>query len=610
MTPNQSNQITHHPLHHHPTHHASASLTRTATIRRSSAWITMWGEEESQARPAIPSSPQRKASGWSDSRNARKEDRESSWYDDESFGASTSSSEQRRPSRPARRSRKDNTQSSRGGGGGWDDSSSGGWDDFTTDNSSYEPYKYNKLSSSGGGGRGGRRNRDFDSPRGGARGRREGGRGGGDRREGGRGGDRRRDGWGIRGPGEGRRFVDRREDPRSNSARERGVKTNLKEIENAGYEHLYGIAPVLNALKANNRDFANPEEAQNDEIIELQKRLSAVDGTDWEESFSNNEDKKEIKPEAKLAPCLFVQEGTMDNAKRSFRSVSKNEASSEIISLAQQIDLNVVEVDKGVLNTLSGNRPHQGFVLRCGGREFTPLKNRSLPLPHEESMPSLWLALDEVVDPQNLGALLRSAYFLGGGPGAIEDDKSNDNGNGVGILVCSKNSSPLTPTVSAASAGALEFMKIYSTSNLPKLLNKAREDGWRVLGAAADDSGSRDSYKLGNLEKGVQGNAWDLDDEVDDDQDLDITEYATPSMQEDNDQKYYNLNEVENNEPTVLVLGSEGRGLRTLVARACSGFVKIPGGLNIDSNTQAGVDSLNVSVSGGIFLFHFCNNKN
>ena len=551
---------------------------------------------------AIPSSPQRKASGWSDSRNGRREDRESSWYDDESFGTSTSPSEHR-PSRPSRRSRKDNTQSSNGG---WSDSGSSGWDDFTPDNSSYEPYKYNKPSSSGGGGRVGRRNRDFDSSWRGARGRREGGRGG-DRREGGRGGDRGRDGRG-RGPGEGRRFVDRREDPRSNNAKERSVRTNLKEIENAGYEHLYGIAPVLNALEANIRDFANPEEAQNDEIIELQKRLSAVEGTDWEDNFSNSDDKKEIKPEAKLAPCLFVQEGTMDNAKRSFRSVSKTEASSEIISLAHHIDLNVVEVDKGVLNTLSGNRPHQGFVLRCGGREFTQLKTRSLPLPHEESMPSLWLALDEVVDPQNLGALLRSAYFLGGGSGAIDGDISS--GKGVGILVCSKNSSPLSPTVSAASAGALEFMKVYSTSNLPKLLNKAREDGWRVLGAAADVPDTRDSYKRGNPNREVHSNEWDLDDEVDENEDLDITEYSTPSMQQENDQKCYNLNEVENNEPTVLVLGSEGRGLRTLVARACSDFVKIPGGLDVDSDTQACVDSLNVSVSGGIFLFHFCNTKN
>lgn len=392
---------------------------------------------------------------------------------------------------------------------------------------------------------------------------------------------------------------------------EKGPKTNLREIEAAGYEHLYGIAPVLNALKANKRDFANPEDegaVEKEEMLELQRRLSAVDGVDWDEDDvpTDNEAKREIKAEAKLAPCLFIQEGKMDDSKRNFRSTSKNEASSEIISLAQKIDLNVVEVDKGVLNTLCGNRPHQGFVLRAGGLDFTPLKSRSLPLPNEKG-PSLWLALDEVVDPQNLGALLRSAYFLGGGAGVIDDSISS---GGVGILVCSKNSSPLSPAASAASAGALEFMTVYSTNNLPKLLNQAKEDGWRVLGAAAElpNVGGGSSGRGGaDTRRHVQNNDWDfIDDDDDDEPTSDIVEYVSPVKQDDHEQQCYNLHEVEVGKPTILVLGSEGKGLRKLVARCCSDFVKIPGGSTIDSDTQAGVDSLNVSVSGGIFLFHFC----
>lgn len=404
------------------------------------------------------------------------------------------------------------------------------------------------------------------------------------------------------------------------------VKINLKLIENAGYEHLYGIAPVLNALKANVRDFSLPEddnESEEKEMLELQMRLSAVDGASWEDEVDSTESgsvKTDIKPEAKLAPCLFVQEGTLDNTKRSFRSAVKNEASSEIISRAQQIEsLNVVEVDKGVLNTLCGNRPHQGFVLRCGGLEFAPLKSASLPLPKEgDRLPSLWLALDEVVDPQNLGALLRSAFFLGGGPGVIKEDLTEsmvDNGrskgNGVGILVCSKNSSPLTPTVSAASAGALEFMTVYSTTNLPKLLNKAREDGWRVLGAAAetpDTDGSRNRKGQSNGRR-FASNEWDLveEDDSENDRNTNIIEFDTPPLPlHQEEQKCYDLREVETRHPTILVLGSEGSGLRSLVGRACTGFVKIPGGFDMEGGTQAGVDSLNVSVSGGIFLFHFC----
>lgn len=168
--------------------------------------------------------------------------------------------------------------------------------------------------------------------------------------------------------------------------------------------------------------------------------------------------------------------------------------------------------------------------------------------------------MDEVVDPQNFGALLRSAYFLGG--------SSSDTGASVGVLVCEKNSAPPSPVVSAASAGALEISQVYSTSNLPRLLNGAREDGWRILGAAA------------SVPNGMRN------------------EDGSPMVCVD-------LSDVEKGVPTLLVLGSEGSGLRTLVARACTGFVKIPGSdaAQIDGG-NAGVDSLNVSVTGGIMLWH------
>jgi 21S rRNA (GM2251-2'-O)-methyltransferase len=70
------------------------------------------------------------------------------------------------------------------------------------------------------------------------------------------------------------------------------------------------------------------------------------------------------------------------------------------------------------------------------------------------------------------------------------------------------------------------------------------------------------------------------------------------------------------NAPFICFCTFKGRGLRTLVARACTGFVSIPGGsvafasVDVEDNerdtfSQAGVDSLNVSVTGGILLWHF-----
>ena len=202
-------------------------------------------------------------------------------------------------------------------------------------------------------------------------------------------------------------------------------------------------------------------------------------------------------------------------------------------------------------------------MLRCGALEFEPLSRIPYPDATDPSSPNLWLVLDEVVDPQNLGALLRSSYFLGG-----------NNNHRMGILVCSKNSAPPSPVVSASSAGALELLEVFSTSSLPRTLSSAREDGFRIIGAASTKP------------RGI------------DDDDDDVGLYDLQDLPSDG-------------QPTLLVLASEGHGLRTLVAKLCTDFLRIPRGDGSDSGDEedAGdddrvVDSLNVSVTGGILLWH------
>jgi len=289
------------------------------------------------------------------------------------------------------------------------------------------------------------------------------------------------------------------------------LKTNLRDIENAGFEHLYGVSPVLNALRMNRRDFTFSDDSLDDE----------------------------------LKPRLFIQEYVT----KSGRNDSKAKLCEEIEYYAGNNGLSIEKKDKGALNSLVGNRPHQGFVLRTRKRTFQPL-TRLLP-PNDPYSPLLYLVLDEVMDPQNFGALLRSAYFLGGS-------------HRIQVVTCQRNSAPPSPTVSAASAGALEMMEIEATNNLPKLLKRAREDGWNILGAAL------------STPPGMT---------MDDGQPVECTD----------------LYDVHSLQPTVLVLGSEGFGLRTLVAKACSGFLRIQG------FQSEGIDSLNVSVTGGIMIWHLIN---
>jgi len=172
-------------------------------------------------------------------------------------------------------------------------------------------------------------------------------------------------------------------------------------------DHLYGIAPVRLALLAGKREI---------------KELLVQEGMD----FSNKKDSK---------------------------------AAKEILQVARTRGIEVREFSKHDLNMLTDNRPHQGFVLRAMPLQFTRLTHLDAVDRY-----SCVLALDEVWDPQNFGALLRTSYFL-------KCDK---------VIVCAKNSAPLSPVVSKASAGALEVMEVYSTDNLMKFLDKSRDNGWQV----------------------------------------------------------------------------------------------------------------------------------
>ena len=306
-------------------------------------------------------------------------------------------------------------------------------------------------------------------------------------------------------------------------------KINMNALEGAGFIHLYGLAPVLSALKAGRRNFSRPEDSID---------IGLLEG----EEYEHERRQRERKPEAQFSPWLFVQEQRKTTG--SGLSADRRFQAKQVLEHAESKGVPVAYVDKGVLNTLSGTRPHQGYVLRCGKLFFESLSR--LPLPSADSKaPSLWLVLDEVVDPQNLGALVRSAFFLGGA-------------KRIGILVCEKNSAPPSPVVSAASAGALEVVNIHSTANLPRTLASAEQDGFRIVGASSSVL-----------------------------KDVDVTLYDLQNLPAIDDQ------------PTILVLGSEGHGLRSLVARSCTEFVRIPAGQDTE-----GVDSLNVSVTGGILLWH------
>ncbi|KAG7579784.1 50S ribosomal protein L30e-like [Arabidopsis thaliana x Arabidopsis arenosa] len=252
--------------------------------------------------------------------------------------------------------------------------------------------------------------------------------------------------------------------------------------------------------------------------------------------------------------ALYVQEG-LDLSSNNRKKKDKK-GFEKVLKISEKLGLNVKETSKHDLNMVADNRPHQGLVLDASPLELVKVKELD-PISSEEEKYSLWVALDEVTDPQNLGAIIRSAYFFGA----------------TGVVVCAKNSAPLSAVVSKASAGSLEVMELRYCKNMMQFLEASAENGWRVVGGSVSP-------------------------------------------------KAVALNEVLPGSPTILVLGNEGTGLRPLVERSCTELVRISGNMPNDvavteSDDAEGegfrsflaVESLNVSVAAGLFLHHLIGNK-
>ena len=156
--------------------------------------------------------------------------------------------------------------------------------------------------------------------------------------------------------------------------------------------------------------------------------------------------KREIKE-------LLVQEANnMPNKKDKLRA-------AELLKLADRKGIKIREFCKHDLNMLVNNKEHEGFVLRV-----SPLHLRKIDALEKSETFQCVLALDEISDPQNFGTLLRTSYYLG-----VER-----------VIIRSKNSAPLSPTVSSTSSGALEAIEINRVDSMMKFLEESQKNGWQV----------------------------------------------------------------------------------------------------------------------------------
>ena len=131
----------------------------------------------------------------------------------------------------------------------------------------------------------------------------------------------------------------------------------------------------------------------------------------------------------------------------------------------------VVPVDRRKLDAMSTTRAHQGVIALAAATEYFSIDD-ILQVAAERGEAPLIVICDELSDPHNLGAILRSAECAGV----------------HGVIIPKRRSVGLTATVAKASAGAVEYMKVARVTNINTAIEELKEKGVWVFGTAAEGS--------------------------------------------------------------------------------------------------------------------------
>ncbi len=188
----------------------------------------------------------------------------------------------------------------------------------------------------------------------------------------------------------------------------------------------------------------------------------------------------------------------------------------------------VEEVTWARLGQLTGGAVHQGIALQSAAAETLDLTSL-IEGCREIGEAPLLMAIDGLTDPHNLGAIVRSAEALGA----------------HGMVLPQRRSAGLTGSVAKVAAGALEHLPVARVVNLNRALDALKQEGYRVVGLAAEGT---------------------------------VT-----------------LEEADLTGPLVIVTGSEAEGLSMLTRRTCDQVVRIP--------LRGATPSLNASVATALVVY-------
>lgn len=187
--------------------------------------------------------------------------------------------------------------------------------------------------------------------------------------------------------------------------------------------------------------------------------------------------KQDKIPPAELDEHRLEGRNAVQEAIRSGRAVEKvfiaagdtDSNLARLAAMAKQAGAVVTMVDRRRLDQMSLTHAHQGIIAQVAAHTYATLDDM-LALAASRNEPPLIVVCDELSDPHNLGAILRSAECAGA----------------HGVIIPKRRSVGLSPVVAKASAGAVEYMPVARVTNLTAALKELQAKGLWVYGTAAD----------------------------------------------------------------------------------------------------------------------------
>ncbi len=202
-------------------------------------------------------------------------------------------------------------------------------------------------------------------------------------------------------------------------------------------------------------------------------------------------------------------------------------AIDEIVGLANSQKIVISFVPKSKLDSLVDYQNHQGVVLATSPVDYATIDDL-FEIAEERDEAPFFVMLDGIEDPHNLGSIIRTADITGV----------------HGVIIPNRRSANLTSTVSKASAGAVEHVKVARVTNLTQTIKELKERGVWVFGTDMN---------------GTDYRAWNTEG------------------------------------PVCIIIGNEGKGMSRLVKENVDELITIP--------MTGNVGSLNASVAASLLMF-------